>query len=651
MGMNGGGEKKGENRGTREEESRQSSSLDNFNKVISSNNKVNSRLEIPTLKEPSAGSDFSTVDVGGSSNVKDSAESKPSSQAHDSQTISKDLSNEAEEKPALSNEDIESVNSDSRNVAQNSENVDSGKNSQHKNKHKDMNINRQRPEIHRQKKVVRLRQLQNPDLTAGVSPDSPQQRNHHQLQQQLQEQDKGIYPMRELLAFEPEIIGEDPPEDVSLDLTGVEEIFVREGEEIQGPIGPDCPPESNRWECLMFSDDLVAVRKDRNLSGATDHRRVKRQSNGNENGNNGNGNGNNGNGNGNNGNGNGNNGNGNGNNGNGNGNNEDDDVDASGDGNDLYPDSEDGSPKLALKNTITFNSNGNVPFDETSFSEELQQKLQQQYSGIPGFTEVIVDSVRLNPDGTVEANVTLNVDSGPAEYSQLTNDEYLDQLFAQLDSVGQTTSGDLEIGGRSVVTQTDPTDLRNQAASILNDPCSVAQCSLGFHMCQVVGDPNNRQIKCEHKCETFETVRNCEHGSTCELDGDYEPFCACTKRWTGTYCQQPVKDKTLDEGEITGVAAGAALMAVGVIGTAAYLIFCRRRNKDPVFSHYSDEEGSDQFSNPSSKLSNFVIDRPRISVTPINTFSPRNGNDLTRRSSSGNSGPPLGPSAPRYSNA
>ena len=137
-------------------------------------------------------------------------------------------------------------------------------------KHTDAKVHKtQRQEIHRQKKVIRLRKIQNPDLVLDFSAEDHQQHQEQQRKQpklpRQQEQEKSeqeIHQARELLEFEPEVIGEEPD-------SGVEEIFVREGEQFVGPIGPDCPPDSNTWECLMFAEDLVAVRKDQNLSGAS----------------------------------------------------------------------------------------------------------------------------------------------------------------------------------------------------------------------------------------------------------------------------------------------------------------------------------------------------------------------------------------------
>ena len=114
-----------------------------------------------------------------------------------------------------------------------------------------------RPEIHRQKKVAKLRKIQNPDLlVAGLPSEHHQQKQIQQQKQQQQQQDQGegVHQVRELLDHEPEVIGDD--------LAGPDE------KEMQF-VGSDCPPGSKSWECLMFADDLLAVRGDQNLSGAS----------------------------------------------------------------------------------------------------------------------------------------------------------------------------------------------------------------------------------------------------------------------------------------------------------------------------------------------------------------------------------------------
>ena len=74
-------------------------------------------------------------------------------------------------------------------------------------------------------------------------------------------------------------------------------------------------------------------------------------------------------------------------------------------------------------------------------------------------------SLTLHPyysNGEVKVNFTVKVSSDPAEYSTVSNDEYLDKLSGDLGRIGSLVSVNLNVGGRRVIAQTSVDDLKNQ---------------------------------------------------------------------------------------------------------------------------------------------------------------------------------------------
>ncbi|XP_005090595.1 uncharacterized protein LOC101859143 [Aplysia californica] len=207
-----------------------------------------------------------------------------------------------------------------------------------------------------------------------------------------------------------------------------------------------------------------------------------------------------------------------------------------------------------------------------------------------------------------------------ALFSSGNRKDFEDNLKNMLNTLGPSFMGNLNINGFNPQTQLNPTQIATDAGAQVQDPCSSPDaCPLGYENCRTVGFGDST---CSHKCEKFEEDRACEHGSLCELDANNEPFCSCGKNWEGKYCEND--RNRLDPGEITGIVLGAMAMCIGLMGCCCWFLICRKRSQKHLkYTHYSDDlNGNDNFSNPSSKLTNYVIARPAVSVDPIQVFQP-----------------------------
>ncbi|XP_059173093.1 uncharacterized protein LOC131953757 [Physella acuta] len=289
------------------------------------------------------------------------------------------------------------------------------------------------------------------------------------------------------------------------------------------------------------------------------------------------------------------------------------------------------APDIIVQSQTKFKINSKNPNNDAimkKLQEQLSQQLNQAFRDFPGFKGIEVTEYT-QQNGEVIAKWNLKLDGNNTGSNGNSN-----SLFSQ---GNQTILEDLVNGllknasnnFRNIfnIPELEIQDpfLPNLAQLITNataDPCSSLEvCEPGYTSCQVE-DAKTRTVTCFSECSVFTKDKQCAHNGECELDLNHKPYCACTSKYEGEYCEKLKKVEKLDAGEISGVVIGAVVAAAGVVGCCFWVLACRKSDKNIAFSHYSDDNGSDQFSSPSSKLSAFVIDRPHISVNPIQVFRP-----------------------------
>ncbi|KAH9498838.1 hypothetical protein Btru_005279 [Bulinus truncatus] len=364
--------------------------------------------------------------------------------------------------------------------------------------------------------------------------------------------------------------------------------------------------DKTSWECLMFKEDYIAMKKDWNLSDqALAKLRVKRQSandptttaattqsNQNQ---------------------------------------KSTDIPVEGSGQELYTNTESIVPPVIIKQTSTFRlKNATQPVDDKEkrrIKVELEDELKRQLKNVTGFLNVTVTSINVKPDGQVEVLWEMLINGSDSGFLNGNITTILDKINGTLQNINGTRDP-INVTGLDVEKGIDPENILQQFESILGDPCKDSPCSPGYSDCRPneVDSESQFAITCTHNCALLEKVRLCDHGQ-CELASDFTAFCACPVNWEGEYCEVKISKK-LDAGQITGVTLGAIAVTAGLLGCCFWFLACRKSDRDIAFTHYSDEEGSGRFSTPSSMLSNFIIARPDVSVTPIQVFQPANANSL-----------------------
>ncbi|CAL1546839.1 unnamed protein product [Lymnaea stagnalis] len=380
-----------------------------------------------------------------------------------------------------------------------------------------------------------------------------------------------------------------PASEEALRSEDVQEPFVDDTDKV---LDVACIDKSS-WECLMFKEDYLAMKKDWNLSEKTVEKiRVKRQGDGNNAaitstpaptttlG-----------------------------------------IDAGSGTGEIYPTTETKDFNIVMKSTSTFTNNIAPEEKKNEAMLSLARELERLFKGITGFVKVNVNNVAYE-NGKLIADWELIINPADRGFLSGNSSDILDKLRGEIGNVSGTFKAmnipDLTLEGELDANAIE--QMLGQVRKALADPCATNPCSPGFSNCDPQTKDYKIEITCEANCKRFDDSKLCEHGGVCELNATFGAYCSCTKNFEGEFCELKKSSENLDAGQITGVVLGAMAVAAGALGFCFWMLACRKSNKDIAFSHYSDEEGSGKFSNPSSKLSAFVIDRPQISVNPIQVF-------------------------------
>nr|KAI8738869.1 hypothetical protein BgiMline_024602 [Biomphalaria glabrata] len=376
--------------------------------------------------------------------------------------------------------------------------------------------------------------------------------------------------------------------------------------------------DKSSWECLMFKEDYMALKKDWNLSDqALAKLRAKRQAS--------------------------------------NGNNPSSTettttktsattmIQDLGSGQELYTSTVTKVSDVSISQSTNYKlKNASEVIDATrkqKIKAELEEQLKQLFKNMTGFIGVTIKDVLVNPNGEVEIQWQIIVNGSDSGFLNGNITSILDKLFGELNDINGTFNK-IVVTGLELEGGLNITDIAQQFENFFKNPCQGNPCDNGYGGCEATKLDNRSpfEVTCFHNCILFEKNNNsCIHGE-CELDVNFHAICACPANWEGAFCESKV-NKKLDAGQITGVTLGAIAVTAGLLGCCFWFLACRKSDRDIAFTHYSDEDGSGSFSNPSSKLSAFVIDRPKVSVNPFQVFSSANASSVgTAPSSQANFG-------------
>ncbi|XP_050419380.1 uncharacterized protein LOC126832583 isoform X2 [Patella vulgata] len=293
--------------------------------------------------------------------------------------------------------------------------------------------------------------------------------------------------------------------------------------------------------------------------------------------------------------------------------------------------------EFSISQTITLEDTVQGPLSETDralYSAAFKKELERLYAFFPGFKRVDITDVTLNAEGKPQVQYSIVLNGAKIGAFGSTPDERLANILGEIKSAGNVFSESNPILGSNIV----PPDLNledfNQTVSLLlSDVCNADDpCPAGY-MCTAnktdTGEYSDDTV-CMHACYFTKLNVLCQNDAICTLDSNNEPYCQCGTSHSGVFCENEgaQTSDSLSTAEVIGITTGTLLAVAACASCCFFLLFCRKKSgTDMEYSYYGDDDNlmegyMDQAS--SLGISNMYIDRPRVSIQPLDIYNDRN---------------------------
>ncbi|XP_071101252.1 uncharacterized protein [Haliotis cracherodii] len=283
------------------------------------------------------------------------------------------------------------------------------------------------------------------------------------------------------------------------------------------------------------------------------------------------------------------------------------------------------TPSFTMRFNITMDqkhSSGPLtPEEKTSYKDMFKTQLDGIFSIIPG-TKVVVKNIRLDENNRVTADwdlvVTLTGARGTTDTTETQN------LLDKLVTIGIPAVNNMTINGSVVYTELNGEVIGAVADLLLKDTCQADNACPSEYVC--VRDAASLTY-CHHKCYSSGLIGECQNGGACQINDNYEPYCQCGTGYSGTKCEQAPSSQSPSYtiGQIVGAGVGAAMMVIATASCCIYIAFFRKKKEEDMdYSYFGDDDssGPGAFSDADTALgiSNYYIDRPSVSLTPLDIY-------------------------------